>query len=391
MDHLQIWPEGTTEQEGLLTTGFVLEDARGTRTRAWYRLPAGLREAITESCDPFVLAALFTAMQTPADLQVHGTVSPSLLRNLEEFQAIWHTWLPDRYQLVEILAESEQEAEPAAGSPAIMTFSGGVDSSFTAWRHRTGQAGRQTQDLQAGVILHGFDIPLKSEKAFDHAYERAHIMLDSLGMQTIPMANNLRGLGGDYADCTAAILASCLSLLQKRFSVGLIADSAPYQILVFPWSLPYGSNPLTDRLLSSKAFAILDDGAGYYRFDKAQALSGWPEAMSNLRVCLGRDPQARVRNCCKCEKCIRNLLIFRVLGLGLPAFFEHDVSDRQILRMSYTSPARFANYSRILDEAHRRGIRASWVRALHLSIILNRIRLPFRKSEFFHHLVSRLK
>ncbi len=180
-------------------------------------------------------------------------------------------------------------------------------------------------------------------------------------------------------------------MLQKRFSVGLIANSAPYQILVFPWSLPYGSNPLTDRLLSSKAFTILDDGAGYYRFEKIQALSGWPEAMSNLRVCLGRNPQARVRNCCKCEKCIRNILIFRVLGLGLPAFFERDVSDRQILSMSYTTPPRFANYGRILEEAHRRGIRASWVRALRLSIILNRIRLPFRKSEFFHRLVSRLK
>ena len=391
MEKLHIWPEGTTEQEGLLTTGFMLEDAQGTRTRGWYRLPAGLRQAITESCDPFVLAALFIAMQTPADLQVHGTVSPSLIRNLEEFQAIWHAWLPDRYQPVEILAESEQEIRPADGSPAIMTFSGGVDSSFTAWRHRTGHAGRQTQDLQAGLILHGFDIPLKSEKAFDHAYERSRIMLDSLGMETIPMTTNLRGLGGLFDNCHGAILASCLSVLQKRFSVGLIADSAPYQILVFPWSLPYGSNPLSDRFLSSNAFTIIDDGAGYYRFDKAQALSGWPEAMSNLRVCLGRNPQARVRNCCKCEKCIRNILIFRVLELGLPAFFEHDVSDRQILRMSYTTPARFANYSRILEEAHRRGIRASWVRALRLSILSNRILLPFRRSAFFHRLASRLK
>ena len=214
--------------------------------------------AITESCDPFVLAALFTAMQTPADLQVHGAVSPSLLKNLEEFQAIWHAWLPDRYQPVEILAESEQEAGPAAGSAAIMTFSGGVDSSFTAWRHRTGQAGRQTQDLQAGLILHGFDIPINREDAFDVAFERSRIMLDSLGMETIPMTNNLRGLGSLFADCHGAILASCLSLLQKRFSVGLIADSAPYQVLVYPWALPYGSNPLSDRFLSSNAFTILD-------------------------------------------------------------------------------------------------------------------------------------
>jgi hypothetical protein len=391
MDQLQIWPEGISEQEGLVTTGFTLEDAHGTRTRGWYRLPAEHCGAITESCDPFVLAAVFIAMGTPADLQVHGAVSPSLLKNLEEFQAIWHSWMPDRYQPVEIRAETEQETGPATGSAAVMTFSGGVDSSFTAWRHCTGHAGRQTQDLQAGVILHGFDIPIKSIEAFDHAFERSRIMLDSIGMQIIPMTTNLRGLGGLFDDCHGAILASSLSLLQNRFSIGLVADSAPYQVLVFPWALPYGSNPLSDRFLSSDAFTIIDDGSGTYRFDKILALSGWPEAMSNLRVCLGQDPLARVRNCCKCEKCIRNILIFRALELGLPACFERDISDRQILRMSYTTPARFANYSRILEEAHRRGIRASWVRALRLSIFLNHLQLPFRRSKFLHRMLSRLK
>jgi hypothetical protein len=391
MAQLQIWPEGISEQDGLVTTTFVLEDALGTRTRSWYRLPARLRPAITESCDPFVLAALFTAMQMPANLHVHGTVSPSLLKNLEEYQAMWHVWLPERYQPVEILADSEQETCCVAGSPAIMAFSGGLDSSFTAWRHRTGRAGRQTEDLQAGLVLHGFDLPLNREDAFAIAFERARLMLDSLGIETIPMTNNLRGLGGIFADCHAAILASCLALLQKRFSVGLIADSSPYEVLVFPWAFPFGSSSLSDRYLSSNAFTITVDGAGYYRFDKAQALAQWPEALSNIRVCLGHNPLARARNCCTCEKCIRNILIFRVLGLGLPACFERDVSDRQILRLSYKTPQRFANYSRILQEAHRRGIRASWVRTLRLSILWNRLLLPFRRSEYFHQLVSRLK
>jgi hypothetical protein len=391
MAQLQIWPEGITEQDGLVTASFVLEDALGAQTRGWYRLPARLRGAITESCDPFVLAALFTAMQTPASLLVHGAVSPSLLKNLEEYQAMWHVWRPERYQTVEILADSEQESGCSAGSPAILAFSGGLDSSFTAWRHRTGRADRQTEPLQAGLILHGFDLPIHREDAFEVAFERARRMLDSLGMETIPMTNNLRGLGGIFDDCHAAILASCLSLLQKRFSVGLIADSSPYEVLVFPWAFPFGSSSLSDRYLSSSAFTITIDGAGFYRFDKARALAEWPEAMSNIRVCLGHNPLARARNCCKCEKCIRNILIFRVLGLGLPACFEQDVSDRQILRLSYKTPARFANYSRILDEAHRRGIRSSWVRALRLSILLNRLLLPFRRSKTVHRLVSRLK
>jgi hypothetical protein len=391
MTRIDLWPEQPAIQAGQIEIGFTLEHAQGTRTRGWYRLPSEHRAAITESCDPFVLAALFTAMGTPADLQVHGAVSPSLLRNLEEFQAIWHAWFPDRYQPVEILAETEQEAGRAAGSAAVMTFSGGLDSAFTAWRHRTGQAGRQTENLQAGVILHGFDLPLKSEKAFDHAYERAHIMLDSLGMETISMVNNLRGLGGVFADCHAAILVSCLSLLQKRFSVGLIADSREHLVLLYPWGLPYSSNALSDRFLSSDAFTIQHDGAGYWRLDKSRALSGWPEAMSNLRICLGHDPLLRVRNCCRCEKCIRTILTFRVLGLALPACFERDVSNRQILRMSYDNPMNFYYFGRLLEEARRQRIRASWVRALRLSILWNSLLLPFRRSEFFHRVYARLR
>ena len=171
-----------------------------------------------------------------------------------------------------------------------MAFSGGLDSSFTAWRHYTRQAGRQTEDVQAGVVLHGFDIPINREDAFEVVFERSRLMLDSLGLESIPMVTNLRGLGGDFSDCHGAILASCLSLLKKRFSVGLVADSSPYQNFHLPWALPYGSNCLSDKFLSSDGFAIRVDGAGSYRFDKAQALAEWPEAMSNLRVCWGTTP-----------------------------------------------------------------------------------------------------
>jgi len=391
MSQIDLWPEQPTILADQFQTGFVLENASKERRRGWYRLPVEHQGAITESCDPFVLASLFAAMQTPADLRVHGSVSPSLLKNLEEYQAIWHAWLPDRYQPVEIRAESEQEAGRAAGSAAVMTFSGGLDSSFTAWRHRTEQAGRQTEDLQAGVILHGFDIPIKNEKAFEQAYNRSRIMLDSLGVETIPLVNNLRGLGSDFHESFAAILASCLSLLQKRFSVGLIANSRQNDVLVHPWALPYSSNALSDRFLSSNAFTIQHDSADYSRFDKTLALKDWPEALRYLRICLGHNPDRRVYNCCRCEKCIRNILTFRVLGLGLPACFERDISNRQILGMHCMHPMQFSFFSQLLEEAHRHDNRDSWVQALRLSLFLSRIRLSLRQSGFFHRVYPRHK
>jgi len=389
MNLLHIWPERPEIQGSLVTVRFELEDDNGKRKRLWYRLPAAQREAISDQCDSFVLAALFYAMHTPADLYVHGAVSPSLLRNLEEYQAIWRSWLPQEYQRIEIRAEVEQEPAPACGDAAIMAFSGGLDSAFTARRHRSGQAGRQQENIQAGMILHGFDIPLKSQAAFDHAHDRARKMLDSLGMETIPLATNLRSLGGEFANTHATVLASCLSLLQKRFQAGLIANSEPNQNLIYPWALVFGSTSLTDPYLSSQTFSILHDGANFNRFDKTMLVADWPEALRYLRVCIGRDPDRRVRNCCRCEKCISNILTFRALGLGLPPCFEQDVRNRQILLMKFSYPrdfyyqdevaAKSYYYGEILKLARRRELRQTWITALRLAIAANRLLATARR------------
>jgi len=383
MNTLHIWPESIIEKDDQATAAFVLEDARGNRKRLWYRLPFEHRLAITENCDPYVLATVFYAMHLPANVSVHGTVSPSLLSNLEEFQATWHSWAPQDYQVVGMQADIEQESEPAVGEATVMPFSGGVDSAFTAWRQRTGRAGRQKEDLQAGLVLHGFDIPLKSQQAFEHALERCRRMLDSLGMQTIPLTTNLRSLGGNFTNTHAPILASCLALLQKRFSVGLVAPSNPHFLLVYPWALPYGSNPLSDAFLSSQAFKIVNDSACLDRIDKIQALAEWPEAMQSLRVCLGQNPDRRVYNCCKCEKCIRNLLSFRLLGMELPSCFPRDVNNWDILRMSYTHPARFRYFEKLVELARQQRVRASWVSALRISLVINRLSAPLRSSGIF--------
>ena len=47
------------------------------------------------------------------DLHVHAGVSPSLLRNLEEFQAAWACWRPGHYARIGISADAERETGEA--------------------------------------------------------------------------------------------------------------------------------------------------------------------------------------------------------------------------------------------------------------------------------------
>lgn len=376
---LNIWPDDINEEEGWITTGFVIETAGKPSERIWYKLPLEHRSALTQSCDPYVIAVIFKAMKAKADIHVHGMVSPSLLDNLEEFQLIWHKWLPEMYTPVSIRADDERELPASPGSASVMAFSGGLDSCFSAYQHRKGLAGRGILDLKAGLMLLGFDIPLRSQAAYHRALGRSTALLSSLGMETIPMVINFKILDDDLDFTFATQLASCLSLLQGRFANGVIANSDPNNNLVQSWALPYGSNSISDPFLSSLAFPIIHDGASFTRFQKSRILASWPEAMQNMRVCLGRNPDQRDRNCCRCEKCLRNILTFRALGLGLPACFEHDPTNLEIARMNFPSTIRIFYYKHILYETKQTGLHGSWINALRLTIALNQIKSAVRQ------------
>jgi hypothetical protein len=368
MSNTDLWPQEWVESDGRITVGAVIEQPEG-RQSLWYRVPADLRPAITRSADPFMAAAVFVAMHNGGRLTVHGDLSPSLLRNLEEFQSAWVAWRPEVYHRFEVVAERECEAAPAQTAAAVMPFSSGVDSCFTAWRHRTGRVGRRRCDVRAGILVHGFDIPLAKAADYDGAAVGAKRLLASIGMDLIPMATNFRELKGDWDDVHGAALASCLLLLQRGYRSGLIASSFGYTYLVFP----YGSNPMTDGMFSSNAFPIVHDGAEIHRFEKSRALLEWPEVAKYLRVCW--QGEKLDRNCCRCQKCVSNMFYFRMVGAKRMECFERDISNREIIRMRYPEIEMVKSMERIIGIARREGVKDSWVAALRVSILLNRLRL----------------
>lgn len=375
MATLEIWPEARVENAESVTVSATLERPGGAgRLLLWYRIPSSFRAALSANMDPLVRAVVFTAMRTASRLVVHGAASPSLLRNLEEFQTAWVAWKPALYHRVEITAEAEQEPEPAGNESAVMGFSGGADSAFTAWRHRVGAMGRAQCNLRAAVMVHGFDIPLDDPGGYEAAAVRSEAMLSSLGVPLIRMATNFRELQDVWEDAHGAGLASCLSLLQGQHRIGLIASSYPYPLL----SLPYGSNPLTDVMLSGDAFRIVHDGAGHNRLEKLRTLIRWPEAMEHMRVCW--EGRQRDRNCCRCQKCVSNMLYLRILGQERPKCFPLDISDREIMRTRCPDRASLVSMERLLRVARLEGVSGSWVRALRGSVLLGRIRLALHNT-----------
>ena len=287
----------------------------------WFKLPKEHMDAVTSRADPFIIASVFAAADTGSTLKVSGApASPSLLRNLGEFQQVRRAWYGA--DIAPIECETLPE-EPRGDAPAIAAFSGGVDSAFTIYRHNRDRERPDRQRVTAALFVQGFDIPLDDQVGFHGAFERAARMLDGLGVTLIPMQTNVRTMCPDWEHMHAAAVAAALTVLSGHFATGLIAASATYRLPLIPW----GSNPLSDPMLGSRRFAIVHDGAASSRLEKVRALSEWPAA-KELRFCFRRTPADA--NCGQCLKCILTALEFKCVGVE-PECFDAPISDAQIV------------------------------------------------------------
>jgi hypothetical protein len=338
----------------------------GESRTLWYRMPEDLEHRVTQHSDPFVLGALFLAMRHGEPVHVEGTVSPSLLRNLDRYTTAWSQWKPDTYRRVEFTAREEREAPTPETKGVVLGFSGGIDSAYSAWTQAKGKAGRQQVRLAAGVFVLGFDIPLESENTdYASAFERARIMTDSIGIELIPVATNFRELGDWWEHAFATGLASVLHLFKSYHSGGMLAgDSQQYQLDTK--EIAFGTSPFFDTWLGSDMFQIHQDGADKSRIQKVEALSEWPEAMRNIRVCW--QGQRLDRNCCRCQKCICNMLLFRILERDIPQCFPLPLTEQDLRSIKYSDEAQRIASRKVVKTARDRGIRDSWVDALEDSL-----------------------
>ena len=341
----------------------------------WFTFPRNYASYVTRTADSFLLACFYLGMNLKIPIRVHGAISEGLLENLSKFQKLWQQWCPGRYEEVEIFAVQVVKAQGARKSKAIIAFSGGVDSSFSAFYHKKIAAEPERIDIEAALMVHGFDIPLGDTEAFDRAFHKAKQSLNSLGVEAIPLVTNLRQLPMLWVDIFAAATASCLSVFGGQFSQGVIASS----MLENVETLPYGSSQYADPLLSSKEFSIIHDGVKFDRVEKLKYLAQWPEGIRNLRVCY--QGPVRDKNCGYCEKCIRTILCLKVLDIQIPCFGNWDIPSEVIKKLKPRKTVVRSVYTTVLNIADKKGIREPWVEAVRT--------LVYRRAHIERHPLTR--
>lgn len=276
----------------------------------YFKFPIKYKDELSSLADSWVILCLHKMMRAGGDFPVNGDISASLLDNLEKYCDCWRTLRPD-YKPINIIPNAEfDDTIKTLENRAIMTFSGGLDASFSLFRHKTGRAGRNTKNIERAVLLFGMaDTPLAKPEEFKLHAENARALCENMGVEFLTVETNFCLYWSDWSVEHFNVVVAALGFFTKH----------PYKITasslcVLPVSYKiWSSNPITDLMLSSNWAQVISDDVAYDRTMKANVVKDWGLATEKMRVCWeGKD---KSKNCGKCEKCIRTMLNFVACGV----------------------------------------------------------------------------
>lgn len=298
----------------------------------WFKLPQSYREYVTDRTDAFVVAMLPIAMTLGEDIEVKGVVSPRLAYGIQEYQHVQNAWRPKQFKIIdirysELKSTSEMETKGAVGC----SFSGGVDSFYSLWRHLPKNEKIPEYRITHCIIINGFDndVDLDNTGFFQKILLTYEPMIQNLGLKLVVIRTNqqqfrLAAIGPrNLHHSYGAVLTSSALVLGRLFSRFYIPGTHKYGKLI-----PVGSHIIFDHLLSTESMETINDGANASRVEKTAVIAQWPETYSRLRACFYKtkinEKTGTIENCCRCEKCIRTMIPLDLLGV-LPEYTTYPL------------------------------------------------------------------
>lgn len=343
-----------------------------------HALPSALSRA-----DLAATALIFLAMREGRDLHIEGRVSEKLLQNLEDFQARWSMWRPDAYKVIKLSADAEitePHSRPERHHTAAVTYSGGVDSTASVFRHHAGLAGRASRRIKTAILVKGFDIPLDRQEGWQVVVDRAARTLADIDVPLCVVETNWRALVvGDWEMEHGAGVLTALRHWEEDADTLIMAADYDHKHFVIPW----GSNPITNPLLEGDDTAIPFDGAQYSRTEKVELISRWPAGYDALRVCYEDDVTGT--NCGVCRKCVMTKMNALACGLPVPASLHRPPTMAEVRSLSKVSLL----LSQTLAAADQRGVKDPLFEALRArKAILPYLQLVDRAKRKTRHILQ---
>jgi len=265
------------------------------------------------------------------DLFVEGTLTGSVLRNLDEFIKIWSIWRPDLYAQIRIEATRITGDTPGREKPTVLAYSGGIDAGFALAVHKSKLFYGSSRDIRLGVLMIGFDIQEYETSTLRLAHEGAKRVLDHFNTSCALLSTNWReDFCPDYKTAYPTGFAGSLHTLVNGYASGMIANSnSSVQDLRMS---PHACHLSVHHLLGSHTFFIDTPGSAHTRLERLGVIAEYPVIINNLRVCW--EALESGINCGVCHKCVRTRLEMEVYGLN-PDIFNSPMKAEHIEQLEF--------------------------------------------------------
>jgi len=284
----------------------------------WFSFPRNFCTHVTGDVNGFAVALLPLAMTLGEDLYMEGVLSPRLLRGMEEYQRIQCAWKPSPFVPVSLEPQILQPtAADSTGAGVGCSFSGGVDSAYSLWRHLPENERNPSYRISHCLMINGFgcDSDLDNSGSFSRIAQSTQPMMDRLGTQLIVCRTNYMAFSDPkiLKQSFAAMVTSPALVLGGLFSTFFVPSSYRFDDFFRD-----GSHLMLDHLIATETMETIHESSHLKRTDKTRAISQWSETYSTLRVCFNKteynEETKSVQNCCRCEKCIRTIKTLELYG-----------------------------------------------------------------------------
>lgn len=253
-------------------------------------------------------------------------------------------WRPDLFRAIRILPDTIAPARLPTSRKAILAFSGGLDSAYSLHAHKRGMLGHRELDIASAIQVYGFDLPIDQPSCCENAAKLARGILDAYDVPLTTVQTNWRDLDNPWEESFIFGLASVMHQFSACYSHAVFSSDISYLLDRFDW----GTNAITNRLVSGLSFPIHVTGANKSQSAKARAVMNEPSVLNNLRVCWRR-PES-LGNCGVCEKCLRTKLCFAASGLNHVPVLGDPVTAEDILGITLNSDKEARRFMEILAD-----------------------------------------
>jgi hypothetical protein len=300
---------GSPGRVRLVGTVEYRDRARATE-EIWFEVPAELAGQLSRTGNPWLACLLPYAVTLGEPLELAVPVDPLLYEGAMALMQVWDAWYPGEREMVALHCDLLDAGTPPPSGRVGAFFSGGVDSFHTLLRHEPMGGAILPVHIDDLITVWGLDVPLGNPGAFARVRANIDQVAASVGKSTLTMATNLRESGWRATNWglvgQGPALAAFALALESRYRRVLLPSSLSYSSIRV-----WGTHPLVDPLLSTSRLDIRDDGAHDNRRAKIALVAESDLAMQHLRVCWMDQSD---RNCGTCEKCLRTLTAFELIG-----------------------------------------------------------------------------